>query len=151
VLIGPAGAPKTLKIAPGFPLAAALGSSRLAVADPTAVPAGKYAEAALTQLGVWESVANKLASAADVRAALRLVSRGEAPLGIVYRTDALADASVVIVDTFPESTHAAIIYPIAVTASAAHAAAAEKVLAYLQSPAATAIFEQQGFTVPRRD
>jgi len=151
VLIGPAGRSKTLTIAPGFPLAAALGSSRLAVADPTAVPAGKYAKAALTQLGVWDSVANRIASAEDVRAALRLVSRGEAPLGIVYRTDALADASVVIVDTFPDATHAAIIYPIAVTASAPHPAAAEKVIAYLQSPAATAIFEQQGFTVPRRD
>jgi molybdate transport system substrate-binding protein len=145
VLIGPAGAPKMLKIAPGFPLAAALGSSRLALADPTAVPAGKYAKAALTQLGVWDSVANRIASA------LRLVARGEAPLGIVYRTDAMADSSVVIIDIFPESTHAPIIYPIAVTASAPNAAAAEKVLAYLRSPAATAVFEQQGFTVPRRD
>ena len=88
VLIAPEDRPSTLKIAPGFPLAAALGRDRLAVANPAAVPAGKYARAALTALGVWESVASKVAAAENVRAALMLVSRGEAPLGIVYRTDA---------------------------------------------------------------
>ena len=83
-----------------------------------------------------------------MRAALRLVSRGEARLGIVYRTDAIADASVAIVDTFPASTHPAIVYPIAVTASAPHPEAAARVLAYLKSAAAQAVFASQGFTAP---
>ena len=87
--------PVTLKIAPGFPLAAALGRDRLALADPAAVPAGKYARAALTALGVWDAVATRLAAAENVRAALLLVARGEAPLGIVYRTDALVEPGVV--------------------------------------------------------
>lgn len=148
VLIAPRGEAPALTIAPGFPLAAALGSSRLALADPAGVPAGKYAQAALTSLGVWASVEKRLAPAEDVRAALRLVARGEARLGIVYRTDAVADRSVAIVDTFPESTHPAIVYPIAVTASAPDADAAARVLAYLTSPAARAIFAAQGFTAP---
>jgi molybdate transport system substrate-binding protein len=148
VLIAPSGHAPKLTIAPGFALAAALGSSRLAVADPAGVPAGKYAQAALTSLGVWASVEKKLAPAEDVRAALRLVARGEAPLGIVYRTDAIADPSVTIVDTFPASTHLPIVYPIAITASAPEADAAAKVLAYLKSPAARAILAAQGFTDP---
>ena len=118
VLVAPRAAPVTLRIAQDFALAAALGRDRLALADPAAVPAGKYARAALTNLGVWDRVATKVAAAENVRAALLLVSRGEAPLGIVYRTDALADAGVVIVDTFPESTHPAIVYPAALTSAA---------------------------------
>jgi molybdate transport system substrate-binding protein len=133
-----------LKIAPGFALAAALGRDRLALADPAAVPAGKYARASLTNLGVWDAVAGKIAAAENVRAALLLVSRGEAPLGIVYRTDAVADAGVVIVDTFAESTHPPIVYPAALTSSAS--AAAGKVLAFLKTPAARAVFDKQGFT-----
>lgn len=148
VLIAPRDAPATLTIAPGFPLAAALGSSRLAVADPAGVPAGKYAQAALTSLGVWTSVAPKLAPAEDVRAALRLVARGEARLGVVYRTDAMADPDVTIVDTFPAATHPPIVYPIAMTTSAPDAGAATTVLAYLQSAAARAVFASQGFTAP---
>src|SRR6185295_13549023 len=107
------------------------------------VPAGKYAKAALTSLGVWDAVSNKIAPAENVRAALLLVSRGEAPLGIVYKTDAAVDPGVVVVDTFPESSHPPIVYPIALTSSAS--AAASKVLAYLKSPNARAAFEQQGF------
>src|SRR5262249_34688158 len=112
------------------------------------VAAGKYAQAALTSLGVWSSVEKKLAPSEDVRAALRLVSRGEARLGIVYRTDAIADPSVTIVDTFPASTHKAIVYPIAMTASAPDADAAAKVLSYLQSAAARTVCTAQGFSAP---
>jgi molybdate transport system substrate-binding protein len=148
VLIAPRAKPVALKIGPGFGLAAALGRDRLALADPAAVPAGKYARAALTNLGVWDAVAGKVAAAENVRAALLLVSRGEAPLGIVYRTDAIADAGVVIVDTFPESTHPVIVYPAALTPSAT--AAAGKVLAFLKTPAARAVFDTQGFTTPAR-
>ena len=149
VLIAPKAKTVTLKIGAGFPLAAALGKNRLAMADPAAVPAGKYARAALMSLGVWEAVAGKVAAAENVRAALLLVSRGEAPLGIVYRTDALADAGVVIVDTFPETTHPAIVYPAALTSGASPAAA--KVLDFVKTDAAQAVFDQQGFSVPRRD
>ena len=143
VLIAPSAEPVTLKIAPGFGLAAALGRDRLALADPAAVPAGKYARAALTSLGVWDAVAGRIAAAENARAALRLVSRREAPLGIVYHTDAVADAGVRIVDTFPESTHPAIVYPAALTSVAAPAAA--KVLDYLKSSEARAVFVAQGF------
>jgi molybdate transport system substrate-binding protein len=143
VLIAPAGEPVHLRIAPGFPLAVCLGANRLAVADPESVPAGKYARAALTSLGVWNSVAAKLAPAANVRAALQLVSRGDAPLGIVYRTDALADRRVVVVGTFPPGSHSPIVYPAAVTSRASPDAA--RVLAYLRSPAANAVFSRLGF------
>jgi molybdate transport system substrate-binding protein len=91
VLIAPAGSATSVKIAPGFDLAAALGDGRLALANPDSVPAGKYAKAALTALGAWQRVEGRIAPAENVRAALALVSRGEAPLGIVYRTDALAE------------------------------------------------------------
>jgi molybdate transport system substrate-binding protein len=145
VLIAPARQPVTLKISPGFALAARLGSGRLAVGDPASVPAGEYAQAALTSLGVWSSVVAKLAPAENVRAALLLVSRGEAPLGIVYRTDALADPGVMIVDTFPEATHPPIVYPAALTAGAS--AEATGVLAFLRSAPARTVFARQGFTV----
>ncbi len=149
VLIAPRAAPVALTIAPGFPLAATLGKNRLALADPASVPAGKYAQAALTSLGVWNAVSNRIAAAENVRAALLLVSRGEAPLGVVYRTDATADRGVVIVDTFPESSHKPIIYPAALTAMAAPAAI--KVLDFLKSDAAWPAFERQGFTRTRHD
>lgn len=143
VLVAPNASTVTLKIAPNFALAAALGNGRLAVGDPAAVPAGLYAKAALTSLGVWNSVSSRLAPAENVRAALLLVSRAEAPLGIVYRTDALADATVRIVDVFPASSHPPIVYPAALTTHGS--AAARKVLDYLRGPAARAVFEQQGF------
>jgi molybdate transport system substrate-binding protein len=143
VLVAPKASAVALKIAPNFGLAAALGNGRLAVGDPAAVPAGMYAKAALTSLGVWNSVSSHLAPAENVRAALLLVSRAEAPLGIVYRTDALADATVKIVDVFPDSSHPPIIYPAALTTRAS--AAARKVLDYLRGPAARAVFEKQGF------
>jgi len=146
VLIAPRDRPVKLTIAPGFALAQAVGSSRLAVADPTVVPAGKYARTALTALGVWDSVAGRIAAAEDVRAALLLVSRGEASLGVVYATDAKAAPSVVIVDTFPATSHPAIVYPAAITAVASPAANA--VLAFLKSDAAWPSFEKQGFIRP---
>jgi molybdate transport system substrate-binding protein len=149
VLIASGTAPVTLAISPGFSLVAALGPHRLALADPVAVPAGKYARAALVSLGVWEAVADRIAAAENVRAALRLVALGEASLGIVYRTDALAEPAVVIVETFPETTHPPIVYPVALTVSASSSASA--VLAFLQGPAARAVFTREGFGTPDRD
>jgi molybdate transport system substrate-binding protein len=147
VLIAPAASTTVLPIGPRFGLASALGAGRLAVADPSAVPAGKYARAALEYLGVWTAVESRLAPAENVRAALLLVSRGETPLGIVYRTDALADRSVRIVDTFPAETHAPVVYPAAVTVAAPQASAASRVLAWLRSDAARRVFGAQGFDV----
>jgi molybdate transport system substrate-binding protein len=146
VLIASAGSTVSLTIAPNFPLAQALGNGRLAMAEPGSVPAGKYGKAALEALGVWASVANKIAPAQDVRATLTLVSRGEAPLGIVYQTDAAADKAVKIVGAFPEKTHPPIIYPLAIVASSASAEVAPYVQ-YLKSPAAAPAFEKQGFVV----
>ena len=146
VLIAPAGSTVALSIAPGFAIAAALGDSRLALADPDTVPAGKYAKAALTKLGVWDAVANKIARAENVRAALAYVARGEASLGIVYETDAKAEAKVRTVDTFPADTHPAIVYPVALTASA-NGSDAEAFLAYILSAKAAAVFKRDGFSV----
>jgi molybdate transport system substrate-binding protein len=146
VLIAPKGAAVDLRIAVGFPLAAALGDGKLAMADTRAVPAGKYGKAALESLGMWASVSERIAQAENVRAALQLVARGEAPLGIVYATDAGSDANVVIVDEFPADSHPPIVYPLARTASSAHPDAAA-FLAFLRSSAARPSFESQGFTV----
>jgi molybdate transport system substrate-binding protein len=143
VLIAPASHPVKLAIAPNFPLAAALGNGRLAVGDPAAVPAGLYARAALTSLGVWNAVSTHLAPAENVRAALVLVSRGESPLGVVYRTDAIVEPGVVIVDTFPASSHPPIVYPAALTAKAG--ASAARVLDFLRGAAAKAILARLGF------
>src|SRR5271166_205564 len=146
VLVAPVNSTIKLSIGPNFPLAEALGNGRLAIADPGGVPAGKYGKAALEALGVWASVADKLAPAENVRATLLLVSRGEAPLGIVYQTDAVVDKGVKILGSFPENTHPPIIYPIAGVASSTNPGAAGYI-AYLKSPAARPIFEKQGFTV----
>jgi len=148
VLIAPAGSSTQLTIRPGLPLAAAIGSRRIALADPDAVPAGKYAKAALTSLGVWNAIAPRVAAAENVRAALVLVSRGETPFGIVYRTDAAADPGVRVVDTLPAGTHPPIVYPVALTSRASARAAA--VLTALQTPAAMAAFAREGFS-PARD
>src|SRR5581483_9136010 len=91
VLVAPARQPTKLQPAPGFPIRKALGNGRLALADPSAVPAGKYAKAALEKLGVWDEISGRIAAAENVRAALALVARGEAPLGVVYRTDAAVE------------------------------------------------------------
>jgi molybdate transport system substrate-binding protein len=146
VLIAPKDSSVALEVEPNFPLLSALGADgRLAVAAPE-VPAGKYARAALGALGVLPSVESRFASAENVRAALMLVARGEAPLGIVYRTDAAAEPAVRVVGTFPESTHPAIVYPAALT-RASTSADAKALLAYLSSAAARARFEKLGFTI----
>jgi len=137
---------QTIEIKPGFDLAKVLGDGRLAMANVDAVPAGKYGKAALEKLGVWAGVSGKVAQAENVRAALLLVSRGEAPAGIVYQTDAAADPNVTIIGTFPEDTHPPIIYPIALTAGVSHADAAA-FLAYIKSAKAKPLFQVQGFTV----
>jgi molybdate transport system substrate-binding protein len=144
VLIAPRSQPVTLRIAPGFPLAATLGADRLALANPDAVPAGKYAKAALTSLRVWDSVAGKIAAAETVRAALILVARGEARLGIVYATDAKVEPGVVVVDTFPDSLHPPIVYPAALLPNAT--AEAARILNFLKSDAGHKAFLAQGFT-----
>ena len=145
VLIAPADSATQLKIAPGFALAQALGAGRLASADPDSVPAGLYGRAALIKLGVWDSVQSRLARAENVRAALAYVARGEAPLGIVYLTDAQAEKRVRVVDVFPEDTHPPILYPAAMTANAQPAA--QKYLEFLAGPQAQEIFRRYGFRI----
>jgi molybdate transport system substrate-binding protein len=146
VLVAPADSAAATKIAPGFDLAGLLGGGRLAMANVEAAPAGKYGREALVSLGVWDSVAGKVAQAENVRAALALVSTGEAPLGIVYATDANADPGVRVVGVFPEESHPPIVYPAAETAEARGAGAAAY-LAYLRGAKARELFEAQGFTV----
>jgi molybdate transport system substrate-binding protein len=146
VLIAPKDKAKAVDVKPGFDLAKVLGEGRLAMANVDSVPAGKYGKAALEKLGVWDSVAGKVAQAENVRAALLLVSRGEAPAGIVYQTDAASDRSVEIIGAFPENTHPPIIYPIALTSTATSPDAAA-FLAYIRSDKAKPLFEVQGFTV----
>jgi molybdate transport system substrate-binding protein len=146
VLVAPAAHAVEVDIKPDFPLASLLGDGRLALADPDAVPAGKYAKTALETLGVWPSVKDKLASAENVRAALFFVARDEAPLGIVYATDAAAEPQVKIVGVFPDDTHPPIVYPCALTAASTNAEA-RRFLNFLASPVAKPIFEKQGFQV----
>jgi molybdate transport system substrate-binding protein len=116
VLIEPANGRTRLVITRGFPLARALGPGRLALADPAAVPAGIYAKAALTNLGVWPSVAGRIAAAENVRAALALVERAQVSLGVVYATDAMASGKVRVVSRFPSDSHPRIVYPVALIA-----------------------------------
>jgi molybdate transport system substrate-binding protein len=146
VLIAPKGTNLQVDIKPGFPLASLLGQGHLALANTDAVPAGKYSKAALEMLGVWELVKGRIAQAENVRAALLLVSRGEAPLGIVYESDAVSDPSVVAVGILPDATHPRIIYPIALT-SGSTSPDAGGFLDELKSPQARTIFEKQGFTM----
>jgi molybdate transport system substrate-binding protein len=146
-LIAPAGSAVKLKVAQGMPIGRALGAGRLALAGPE-VPAGKYGRAALTALGVWSQVEDRLVSAENVRTALLYVSRGEAPLGIVYDTDAKVDPKVRIVGLFPEASHPKIVYPAAVLARSTNPAA-PKFLAWLQGPHGRRIFAKYGFTVLR--
>jgi molybdate transport system substrate-binding protein len=145
VLVAPKDSTIQLKIAPNFALAAALGKGRLSTGDPDSVPVGKYARGALTALGVWNDVADRLIRAENVRSALSFVSRGEAPLGIVYETDALIDKGVRVVDVFPASSHLPIVYPVAATTVAQPGAA--RFLRYLQSDAAIASFKKFGFSI----
>jgi molybdate transport system substrate-binding protein len=134
----------TVTIGPGFDLAKLAGDGRIATGDVQAVPVGIYAKAALQKLGVWDSVEPKMAMAANVRAALVLVARGEAPLGIVYATDAKVEPGVKVVGTFPESSHDPIVYLVAATVDAKPEATLY--LAFLRTSAAKTIFESYGFT-----
>ena len=143
VLIAPAASPLRVRIAPGFDLAKLLAGGRLAVADPDSVPAGIYAREALQKLGVWSSVEPRLVRAENVRAALAYVARGDAPLGIVYRTDALVETHVRVVGVFPADSHAPIVYPVALTRTANPAAA--RFLAFVTSAAAGPIYRKWGF------
>ncbi|MDQ0134602.1 molybdate transport system substrate-binding protein [Neorhizobium galegae] len=146
VLVAAKDAAKPVDIAPGLDLAGLLKGGRLAMGEPSAVPAGKYGKASLEKLGLWSSVEKSVATAESVRAALAFVSRGEAPYGIVYQTDAAADPGVAIVGTFPADTHPPIIYPIAILSESKSTDAAAY-LDYLKSAKAAPFFEKEGFTV----
>lgn len=147
VLVAPAKKPVRLRIARGMPIGRALGTGRLAMADPDSVPAGRYGKAALLSLGVWPQVANRIARRENVRAALTLVARGETPLGIVYATDLRAADGVQMVGVFPSNSHAPIRYPIARLTSSHHKDA-EGLRRFLLSPTGKAILARYGFTQP---
>jgi molybdate transport system substrate-binding protein len=146
VLIAPLDSPVKVTIKAGFALAELLGDGRLAMGDPDHVPAGMYGKQALERLGVWRSVESKTARAKDVRAALALVERGEAPLGIVYSTDAAITNRVKVVGVFPEESHEAIVYPVAVVLGHDNALA-RKFLEFVKTAQARAVFEKFGFKV----
>lgn len=147
VLVAAKDAARRINIGPGFPLAETLGEERLAIADPDSVPAGKYAKAALQSLGVWDGVADRLAPMENVRAALAMVERGQAPLGIVYATDAQGSDRVRVVGVFPPGRHPPIRYPL-VTIKGSVISEAEDFREFLLSAGARAIFARYGFDVP---
>ena len=150
VLVAPADGTANVAIGPQLDLTGVLGSDgRLAMGEPNSVPAGKYAKAALVSLGAWTGIESRIVSADNVRAALNFVVRGEAPLGIVYRSDAVSEPGVRVLDTFGASTHAPIVYPVAVLREHDDADA-RAVLAVLRAPEATAIFKRFGFDAPPR-
>jgi molybdate transport system substrate-binding protein len=145
VLIAPRASEVELRIEPGFDLIGALGAGgRLAVAEPDSVPAGRYAKSALSRLGVWSAVAERIVPAANVRAALNFVVRNETPLGIVYRSDAVSENRVRVVDRFPAATHPPIIYPVAIVAGA-DSESARRLLERLHADDAGVIFTRFGF------
>jgi len=133
-----------VSIVRGFDLAGLIGDGRITTGDVRSVPVGKYAKAALEYLGVWASVERKFAMVENVRAALTLVARGEAVLGIVYQTDAKVEPNVKMVGVFPNESHPEIIYPLALTVTAKPEAA--QYLAFVRSQAAKTVFEHYGFT-----
>jgi molybdate transport system substrate-binding protein len=150
VLIAPANRAQPITLARNTSLAALLGpNGRIATGDPAHVPAGRYAQAALTWMGQWDAIAPRLARADNVRAALLLVERGEAPLGIVYATDAAASQGVRVVATFPAESHEAITYPVALTRRADGNAEARALLAFLTGPDAAPTWQRFGFTLAR--
>ena len=147
VLIVPADHPAKVTIGPGLDILALLGATgRIATGDPAAVPVGLYAEQSLRQLGLWDAVAPRLAGTEDVRAALLLVERGEAPAGIVYSTDAAVSAGVAIAGTFPDDSHDPITYPFAVI-KAGDTPPARALMDFLAGPQARAVFLRRGFKV----
>ncbi|MBS0419004.1 MAG: molybdate ABC transporter substrate-binding protein [Proteobacteria bacterium] len=139
VLIAPADSAVTIKLKQGVDL----GSGKIATGDPDSVPVGKYAKAALKKLDVWDKVSGHIVRAENVRAALAFVARAEVPLGIVYKTDALAEKKVRIVAEFPRDTYSPITYPIAVTTHGG--AAAQQFVDFVRSKPAREIFEKYGF------
>ncbi|VVE70383.1 Putative molybdate-binding periplasmic ABC transporter [Pandoraea anapnoica] len=147
VLIAPATTSGDVDLKSGADLDAKLGNGKLAMGDPAHVPAGLYGKAALEKLGIWSKVQGKVAAADNVRNALLLVARGEAPYGIVYKTDANAEKRVRIAGTFPADSHAPIVYPVAVTKQA-NRADADPFFKFLQTPTAQATFQRFGFSRP---
>ena len=146
VLVAPTPTAKPVTIAPGFDLMALLGADgRIATGDPAHVPVGLYAKQALTKLGLWDKVQPRVAATDDVRAALMLVARGEAPLGIVYATDAAVSPNVTIVGTFPADTHDPVVYPFAIV-NGGDTPEARALLAFIAGPQARAVFQKAGFT-----
>jgi molybdate transport system substrate-binding protein len=147
VLIAPASAARPVALARGTDLVALLGpNGRIATGDPAHVPVGRYAQAALTWMGQWNAIAPRLARADNVRAALLLVERGEAPFGIVYSTDAVASQGVRVVGTFPPGSHEAITYPFALTRRAEGNGQARALLAFLAGPEAAPTWQRFGFS-----
>jgi molybdate transport system substrate-binding protein len=147
VLVVAADKPQHVTIGRGFDLAGLLGpSGRLATGDPAHVPVGIYAEQALKKLGLWDAIAPRLARTDDVRAALLLVERGEAPAGIVYATDAAVSKAVMVAGTFPAGSHDPVTYPFAVI-KAGDTAEARSLMTFLAGPQARAVFVQRGFKV----
>lgn len=147
VLVAPKDSSANVTIASGMDLAALLGKDgRLAMANVESVPAGKYGKAALEKLGAWAGVADHIVQADNVRAALAFVAKGEAPLGIVYQTDANAEPAVKIVGTFPADSHPPILYPVALTAASKNPDAAA-FLQFMESDAAKPAYTKQGFVV----
>lgn len=148
VLVAPKDSKASFTIGPKFPLAGLLGDRRLAMADPDYVPAGKYGRAALEKLGVWQELSGRIARGENVRAAMAFVARGEAPFGIVYRTDALAERNVRIIGEFAQNLHPPIVYPAAIVAGSRSPEAAG-LMAHLRSPAARPVWERHGFGVAK--
>jgi molybdate transport system substrate-binding protein len=146
VLIAAKGSGLHVELERAAGLAELLGDERLAVAETSSVPAGRYAKAALETLGAWEVVKDKLAMAANVRVALTFVARGEAKLGIVYASDARAEPGVEVLVTFPENSHPPIVYPAAIIATSTNPEATN-FLAFLASPTVAEIFVAQGFKI----
>jgi molybdate transport system substrate-binding protein len=150
VLISPADAARPVSLAPGTDLAALLGRhGRIATGDPSNVPVGRYAQAALGWMGQWEALSPRLARADNVRSALLLVERGEAPFGIVYATDAAASQRVRVVGSFPAESHPPITYPFALTRRAAGNAQAQALLGFLTGPEAMPAWQRFGFSLAR--
>lgn len=150
VLVAPAGPARRVALGRDTDLAALLGpGGRIATGDPAHVPVGRYAEAALRWMGQWEALQARLARADNVRAALLLVERGEAPLGIVYATDAAASRGVQVVGTFPPDSHPAVTYPFALLRRAAGNAEARGFLAFVTGPEAAPTWQRLGFGLAR--
>lgn len=146
VLIAPADSKiSDVTIGQGFDIARLAGSGRIAVADVNAVPAGRYAKAALEKLGAWAAAAPKLAQAENVRATLAFVARDESPVGIVYETDAKAEPKVKVIGVFPDGSYPPVTYPVAATTTATRQSVTQY-LHFLRTPAAKAIFEKYGFS-----